>query len=491
LIYSSQFSPDGKKIVTASFDSTVKVWNVASGSLISVLKDIIVADGNGTRFEGILFRGQTYACAQFSPDGEKIITVTTESTVKIWDAATGNHLTTLKSQSGSIFTAQFSPDGKKIVTSDEDSTIKIWDTESSRLLIDIKGDSGPAQFSPDGKKIVIAGDSTIKIWDAERGDLLANLKGHTSWGISAQFSKDGKNILTASFDNTAKVWDAETGTLLVDLSGNPYNVSIARFSPDEKKIITVSSPRRIHNGGVLRISKVNSLDFNPSIRIWDAVTGKLLNELKGHNTIWITSAYFSPDGKKIITSALDNTTKIWDTESGNLLYSFSTVNEDDYLITDKDNHYDGTEAARKLLYFTCGTEVIELEQVKDQLWVPNLAERIMSGETINAQKLSDLNICNLTPVVETIEQTALQYRFQITPRLGGLGASIVYVNGIEVKRYTPQQLIQQKGNYQLAIDKKELQKFFVAGKENSIVVKSLTAKNSISSRSVSINERGI
>lgn len=175
--------------------------------------------------------------------------------------------------------------------------------------------------------------------------------------------------------------------------------------------------------------------------------------------------------------------------NGDLLYTFFAVDRSDYLVFDKYYRYDGTPAARKLLYFTCGTEVIELEQVKDQLWVPNLAERIMNGETINAQKLSDLNICNLTPVVETIEQTALQYRFQITPRLGGLGVTIVYVNGIEVKRYTLQQLIKQKEGYQLAIDKKDLQKFFVSGKENSIVVKTLTEKSSISSRSGTLSEK--
>ena len=80
----------------------------------------------------------------------------------------------------------------------------------------------------------------------------------------------------------------------------------------------------------------------------------------------------------------------------------------------------------------------------------------MSGETINAAKLSDLNICNLTPVVDTIEQSVSQYRFRITPRIGGLGATIVYVNNIEVKRFTPQQLQQQKDYYLLSVDKKEL-----------------------------------
>src|SRR5512141_3226536 len=103
--------------------------------------------------------------------------------------------------------------------------------------------------------------------------------------------------------------------------------------------------------------------------------------------------------KKIITQSHDYTVKIWDAKTNNLLLTYLAVDRDDYLILDKSNHFDGTEGGRKSLYFTCGTEVIELDQLKDQLWVPNLAERILKGETINAAKLSDLNICNLTPVV--------------------------------------------------------------------------------------------
>jgi WD40 repeat protein len=75
-----------------------------------------------------------------------------------------------------------------------------------------------AQFSPDGKKIVTASpDNTAKIWDAVTGNILADLRGHTGPLQTAQFSPDGKKIVTASFDHTAKIWDAGTGKLLIDL----------------------------------------------------------------------------------------------------------------------------------------------------------------------------------------------------------------------------------------------------------------------------------
>ena len=460
--FSAKFSPDGKRIVTASADKTAKIWDAATGALSADLKAHI---------------GGVFS-AQFSPDGKKIVTSSLDYTAKVWDAATGLLLTNLKGHKRFVPSAQFSPDGKKIITASYDTTVKIWDAVTGLVLLDIKGHSRTvtsAQFSPacpddpgGGKKIVTASwDSTAKVWDAD-GALVAELKGHTGGVLSVQFSPDGKKIVSASSDQTAKVWDVATTSLLVDLKGHAGIVGSAQFSPDGKKIVTASADQ--------------------TAKVWDAAAGSLLVDLKGH-TAFVNSAQFSPDGKKIITASGDNTVKIWNAETGEVLYTFFTVDSADYLIVDKDNHYDGTQSARKLLYFTCGTETISLEQVKDQLWVPNLAERINKGETINAQKLSDLNICNLTPLVDTLEQTGLQYRFYITPRLGGLGVTIVYVNGIEVNRYTPQQLKLLKGQYQLFIDKKELQVFFASNKENLISVKSLTAKSSISSRSVSVSEK--
>ena len=227
-------------------------------------------------------------------------------------------------------------------------------------------------------------------------------------------------------DGSIKFWDAKSGGLVRNFKGlkQKANSELSRFiSPIDKQFILTTD--------------------EGNIRFYDSETGNLIRELNGHN-FRISRVKFIDDNKKIITLSSDYTAKIWDAETNNLLLTYLLVGKDDYLVLDKNNHFDGTEAARKLLYFTCGTEVIELDQVKDQLWVPNLSERILNGETINAAKLSDLNICNLTPVVDTLEQSALQYRFRITPRAGGLGATIVYVNSIEVKRFSPQQLTPQK-----------------------------------------------
>ena len=493
------FSPDGKKIVGISNDGVSRVWDANNGVYLWDLKK------NNART----------VQPQFSADGKKIFTASSDSSFNIWDLTNGKMLLDIKDHKTKINYITVSNNSKKILSYYiKDTIYKIWDAENGRLIaqLDFQGKKiVSALLSPSGEKILTTSpDSTVTIWDANTSSVLLNLKESANYEYWTGFSPDGKYIFSILHDNTVKVWDAETGILLLDLKTHSYFFNHV-FSPDGKKFLYSMDNgsiqlRNLKNGEIVREFKghtaaIMRLEYSPdgkkfvsasqdgTAKIWDAETGTLLFDLNEH-TFWVEFALFSPNGKKVITKSLDNTAKVWDAETGNSLYTFIPFKEQDYLVLDKYNHFDGTEAARKLLYFTCGTEVIELEQVKDQLWVPNLAERVLNGETINAAKLSDLNICNLTPVVDTIEQTALQYRFRITPRLGGLGTTTVYTNGIEVKKYTSQQLVKQNEGYLLAIDKKEMQKFFVAGKDNSISVKSLTAKNSISSRSISINEKG-
>lgn len=458
------FSPDGKKIYTSSFDTTCRIWDANTGKMLFSLK---VHD--------------SYTNLRLSSDSKIAFTCAFDSIATIWNTENGQPITEINNGSF-ILNPSLSPDGKKILTDSPDSTAKVWDVASGKLLLELKESNSiirTVSFSPDGKKIIFISQNratkivTAKMLDAETGKIIADLKPPgSSFRYNVLFSPDGKELYAPMNEGCITIWNAETGDFIKELKGlnGPlYLYAQQSFSPDRKKLV---------------MGSVDGI-----VKVWDIETGNVLltinEQASKHN-----STMFSPDGKKIITvSGHEKTAKVWDAQTGNFLYTFISVNKDDYLVLDKYNHFDGTEGGRKTLFFTCGTEVIELDQVKDQLWVPNLAERILNGETISAAKLSDLNICNLTPVVDTVEQTALQYRFRITPRLGGLGSTIVYVNEIEVKRFTPQQLQQQKGEYQLAIDKKELQKFFVTNKENSIAVKAMTAKNSISSRSVSINEK--
>jgi len=493
-VRSAVFSPDGKSIVSASWDNTAKIWDAQSGLLLRTL------GGHTNRVNSVAF----------NPDGKSIVTASTDATAKIWDAQSGLQLRTLKGHTDWLISAVFSPDGKTIVTATGDKTAKIWDAQSGLLLRTLKGHLHwirSAVFSPDGKTIVTASrDKTAKIWDVQSGLLLRTLKGHTSWVNSAVFSPDGKTIVTASADKTAKIWDAQKGRLLRTLKGHTRWVNSAAFSPDGKSIVTASGDK--------------------TAKIWDAQKGRLHRTLGGH-TDWLISAAFSPDGKTIVTATGDKTAKIWDAQGGKLLrdfhingilsaidfdndrfishnnsmltlhhletaeviYSWVYVNENDYLVMHPDGYYDGTEAARELLYFVCDNEIIDLAQLKDALYVPGLIEKIMNGEEINYPKLSDLDICHTLPLIEKIENTGHAYQYKITPRKLGLEQVEVYINNKKVFSTPKKELHKQGEEYFLDLKEEEISKHLLAGTENRInVIGTVLTKegNELKSRGVGV-----
>ncbi len=278
-VQSAQFSSDGNRIVTASYDNTAKVWDSKTGVELLSLK------------------GHTnlVCSAQFSPDGNRIVTAG-DNTAKVWDAKTGKELISFNGHTKRVNSARFSPDGNRIVTASDDATAKIWDAKTAAEIFSFNGHTNKmnfAQFSADGNRIVTANGDTAKVWDAKTGKELLSLKGHTGFG-SAEFSADGKCIVTANGYNTAKMWDADTGAELMSFKGHTHYVVSAQFSPDGNRIVTASRDK---------IAKV-----------WDAKTGAELLSLKGH-TDRVDSAQFSPDGNRIVTAGY-KTAKVWDTNTG-------------------------------------------------------------------------------------------------------------------------------------------------------------------------------
>jgi WD40 repeat protein len=129
------------------------------------------------------------------------------------------------------------------------------------------------------------------VWDAQTGKPLTGLLKHENAVAWAQFSPDGKRIVTASWDQKARIWDAVTGQSLIEPMNHRAGVNWAQFSPDGKRVVTASD------------------DF--TARVWDAQTGLALTEPLTHRArVWC--AQFSPDGQRIVTASEDSTARIWD-----------------------------------------------------------------------------------------------------------------------------------------------------------------------------------
>jgi len=359
--YFVTFSPDGKKIVTTNRQFIAKIWDADTGEELQKIDAVVIRDT-------IQPPTSTYipklTSAAFSPDGKKLVTASCEKFARIWDMGTGKELHKLEGHDGEVRSVAFSLDGKKVATAAWDDTARIWDAESGKELQKLefpRMDEIPgwskgifAVFSPDGKKIITYAfnDSIVRIWDTETGKTLLELKGHSPSPCSAAFSPDGKEVVTTTWESLVRIWDAETGKVLHTVGGGVIS-GVREFPifPDRKRIIlrtgdTAAKICDIESGKELyRLKRVDSdeyskyvesLDLSPDgkkivarsydaqnsqqiVRIWDADTGKVLQTLTGH-TYGIVFARFSPDGKKIAVPTGDTHhgyithTRIWKLE---------------------------------------------------------------------------------------------------------------------------------------------------------------------------------
>lgn len=246
--------------------------------------------------------------ANFSDDGRLVVTAADDGTVRIWEVATGKEVGEPIEARGQARWASFDHEGHRIVvayfnaSSPTGSTAKVWDRREKRFVATLSGHQAPlnfAAFSSDGATILTTSfDETARLWNATDGTLFKELKGHTKGVLSADFDPTGARIVTASFDYTARIWDAATGKQIGTPLVHTAPVISARFDGDGKYIVTASMDRNV------RV-------WDPAACEKEGQACKPLRTLRGHRKR-VTSAMFSSDGARILTASSDKTVRVWD-----------------------------------------------------------------------------------------------------------------------------------------------------------------------------------
>jgi WD40 repeat protein len=227
-VWGSVFSPDGRRLITFNWETTVTMWCVITGDKLWSIK---------------IDNERAVWCVAFSPSGEKIAIGTGFNTVMVLDVATGGQLQVLEGHTDIVGSVAFSPDGTRLASSSQDNTVRLWDTKSGEQQRVIKGHTAPVfeiAWSPDSESIVSgSADKTVCIWNAESGKQLLEIKGHTNWVKSVAFSTDGKWVASNSYDKTVRVWDAKTGEQLLSETHSAYMDRVF-WIPDGTQLMSVS-----------------------------------------------------------------------------------------------------------------------------------------------------------------------------------------------------------------------------------------------------------
>jgi WD40 repeat protein len=202
----ASFSPDAKRVVTASNDWTARIWSVGSAKELLVLN--AGDDPESPRSHDGVVTGAVYASG-----GELVVTAGADARARVWDAQSGDLLRTFTLHLVPIHSIEASRDGQHVVTVAEDRTARVWDPSTGRQLAVLRGHGGTvanATFSPDGNLVATVGSEGVtRVWEWRSGRLVGSLRKHADYVNSVAFGPSEGLLLTASDDRTAKLYRCE------------------------------------------------------------------------------------------------------------------------------------------------------------------------------------------------------------------------------------------------------------------------------------------
>ena len=339
IVWTATFDPSGDRIATSSTDGTIRVWDIATSSLLNMLRDphhegsairnhywtvsvrftsdgmslliscerggykwSLESDSELMRFATTLNRGSARVTASAFDIGGDYFATTSEEGMSVWDTRTGVKVNEFRGRFGTVSSLEFGPGGTYIVTRDGgDGEVRIWDTRHGAELARTEARGGlfwTSFFSPDGQEIAMyCSNGDVYLW-SPKTDESEVLAGHREGsGFAGSFHPSLELVASASNDGTARLWSTVSGKA-VQVFKHPRQVNHAVFSPDGRRLLTASGQ---------------------AAYLWDIDTGgKILSMLDERidDRYSMLVAVFNPNGDRVVTGSSDGAISIWDSSSG-------------------------------------------------------------------------------------------------------------------------------------------------------------------------------
>jgi len=273
-----------------------------------------------------------------TPDGRRLLTASDDATVRAWDMSTGRQLRVLAGHTDRVWGLAVSRDGRTVVTGSLDADIRIWHLETAETKRIINGHSGGVGcvvFTSDGKQLVSASaDKTVRFWNLETGEQLRQLSGHAKPVTSVAVSADGQRAVTASTDGDLRVWNLAAENQFLALTGHkPEMIHSVAVTPDGRTGVSCSADGSARIWDLERGETRHTLDafgvtpfkvaISPdgktaacgyedyAVRLWDLETGTLRAILSGHRADVLAVAY-APSGARLVSASRDASALIWE-----------------------------------------------------------------------------------------------------------------------------------------------------------------------------------
>ena len=287
-ILSLHFHPNGTLLASGGTDQTIRLWDTATRQCLSTLR------GHTNR---VMF-------VAFNADGMLLASGSDDQTIRLWDVTTGQCLYTLYTESNRVRAVAFSTDGQFLASGSDDRCIRLWSVNTKHCLFILSGHTDrvlSVTFSPNSLLLASSSaDHTIRLWDVPTGTCLSVLTGHSHRIRSIAFNSSGTILASGSDDESIKLWDVSSGRCLSTLYGHSRWIMSVAFN----------------NQGMLA-----SASKDQTIRLWDVETLQCVRVLSGHSNR-VMSVAFAANGVILASGSEDQTIRLWDIGTG---YCLATV----------------------------------------------------------------------------------------------------------------------------------------------------------------------
>lgn len=438
-INSVTFSPDGRNMASAGGDGVVRLWGENTGMTIPV--------------------GEEIACITYRQDGEMIAAGTRSGKVWVWMSETGKLVHKFNAHQKAVTELTFL-DNRRLLSSSHDKTVKLLDFSVSKDVFTFTGHQGAVlshAISPN-KKYLLSGDAQgiMRLWNLKTGDFIRQYEGTPGLVSRVRFTPDGYFVLGGGDDGFIRIWDTESGDYFYELQAHDGMVLWMDFSPRGEYLVS-------SGGGAIN-----------DIHLWDVLTVEFFGVLSGH-TESVTTVDYSPTGQYVVSSSMDNSIKLWDVQEGELLATMFTIGNSDWAVVSPDGMFDASPGAMELMHYVVGIEPIDLVQLKERYYEPDLLQKILGYNPEPLRNVAALEQVELYPKVETSVK-GFKYTVKLTPRSGGIGKVSLFINNKEIIENANPSFEEQ-----FNIDLVEYSRFLKAG-NNEIGVKVYNKKGWLSSR---------
>ncbi len=272
--------------------ASLRIWNTITGAVEKTLVWEELRRAQCTR-------------AAFLPDSDKILSASSDGTLRIWDWQVGQEQLSFRICDRGLQDMALSPDGVLVAAMDRQGVIYLWNRaagEMPKQLPRVPKSAAPLAFSPDGKQLACVGRSGPLgyVWDVETATLIrtVNTDKGEDYGQSVTFSPDGKFLCASSLaQKEIFVWDATTGAEIRRLKTDPLEPNLLAISPDSQWIATAPM-------------------WHTFWRAWNLRTGEIISPGVPANDAHTTRLIFSPDGETLYTAGEDYTARAWESRTG-------------------------------------------------------------------------------------------------------------------------------------------------------------------------------